>query len=389
MSCDDRSARALSSESQGKSQGSSERKDLSALRYVPAFDGLRTIAVGAVLVYHTLSNSSVAWITYLAQRGWYGVDVFFVLSGFLITLLLTTELDQTRRIDIPRFYVRRALRLQPAYLSAISLMVAGHLLTGGFATALQRLPYLLTYTFNIAIALRWIPQFGGLLPAWTLCIEEQFYLVWPNVLARVKESSALKIAICGVFVVAIYRTLLYIHGASFVRIYHSTDTRFDTLLVGCSAALLLRRGVLDRIITWPWFPPLSCLLCAACLTVGLSSQAILNTFGYTVMAISVAFVIVAIYSRKEFLLTRMLSWPFLVSLGRISYGMYIFQSSMVYLGLTIMRLPWAPNVNLGKGLTLLVITAILDVGISWVHYQLIEKRVLSLRDSLSLRRATS
>ena len=126
------------------------------LRYVAAFDGLRAMAVGSVLVSHMLANTPAGWISAIAKQGWYGVDVFFVLSGFLITSLLATELDRTQGINIPRFYVRRALRLQPAYFSAIILMVAGHWLTGGFVTAVNRLPYLLTYTFNIAVALGWV-----------------------------------------------------------------------------------------------------------------------------------------------------------------------------------------------------------------------------------------
>ncbi len=285
------------------------------LRYVAAFDGLRAMAVGSVLVSHMLANTPAGWISAIAKQGWYGVDVFFVLSGFLITSLLATELDRTQGINIPRFYVRRALRLQPAYFSAIILMVAGHWLTGGFVTAVNRLPYLLTYTFNIAVALGWVGA-GGLMPAWTLCIEEQFYLIWPNVLLRLGPRNALRVAVGGAILVAIYRTVLYTHGASPARVYYSTDTRFDTLLVGCAAALLLRRGTFTRLLRWPHFPMTASLCCVLCLGVFLSSPFLTNTLGYTVMAISVALVIVAIYSCEDFVLTRILSTQWLVFVGR-------------------------------------------------------------------------
>ncbi len=263
-------------------------------------------------------------------------------------------------------------------------MLFGHWLTGGFATAVHRLPYLLTYTFNIAIALQWIGP-GGLLPAWTLCIEEQFYLVWPNVLSRVGVRNALRIAICGTVLVALYRTLLYASGASWTRLYYSTDTRFDTLLVGCAAALLLRRGTFDRIIQARAFPLLATLSCAACLIICLSSRLLTATVGYTVMAVSVAMIIVAIYSRKEFLLTRVLSAKCLVFVGKISYGIYIFQTAMIFLAAKLLHTPTRPTTVAG-GLALLTLTVILDVSFAWAHYVFIEARFLGLRKSDSRER---
>src|ERR1700745_1270396 len=101
--------------------GSDSNKNL---QYVPAFDGLRTICIAAVMIHHVCYQSvQNSFVQHVAQRGWYGVDVFFVLSGFLITMILTAELETSGSINLPRFYVRRFLRLQPGYFSAILLML--------------------------------------------------------------------------------------------------------------------------------------------------------------------------------------------------------------------------------------------------------------------------
>src|SRR5437667_11788150 len=91
---------------------------LGRVRYVPAFDGLRTLCITLVILFHTVPYRPY-WVNRVAGRGWCGVDVFFVLSGFLITWIVTAELDETSTVRLARFYGRRALRLHPAYFSVM------------------------------------------------------------------------------------------------------------------------------------------------------------------------------------------------------------------------------------------------------------------------------
>ena len=107
------------------------------------------------------------------------------------------------------------------------------------------------------------------------------------------------------------------------------------------------------------------------------------------MAISVALVIVAIYSCEDFVLTRILSTQWLVFVGRISYGIYIFQTSMIFLASKILHVTSTGPITLANGLSLLMLMAVLDVSLSWAHYHFVETRFLKLRDTGFLRSAAS
>src|SRR6266851_4951260 len=217
-------------------------------RSIPALDGLRAIAVGGVVFMHVASVFSPKLFDLGAFRGWYGVDLFFVLSGFLITWLLAEELDAAGTLNVPRFYGRRAMRLMPAYGTLIICAVLGSK-GSNYRLIVAALPYLLTYMFNFWVAAHHsVPAVLG--QVWSLSIEEQFYLVWPWILLRFGTRRGLYIALATIVAVAVYRTTLFsyltwphprgISVASAERIYFSTDTRIDVIFIGCALALLLR-----------------------------------------------------------------------------------------------------------------------------------------------------
>jgi peptidoglycan/LPS O-acetylase OafA/YrhL len=144
-------------------------------------------------------------------RGWYGVDLFFVLSGFLITWILAGEIEATGTIDLKRFYGRRVLRLGPAYLSMLAAVTAGALMLHRpeIADAPRVIPALLTYTYNYQIAAGG-PHFDVIVVLWSLCLEEQFYLTWPAILRKLGPRSALRFAIGAVVALSLYRIALYL-----------------------------------------------------------------------------------------------------------------------------------------------------------------------------------
>src|SRR5260370_37006411 len=94
------------------------KNQLGPVRYIPPFAGFRALCITLVITFHVISSDR-PWLDNVAKRGWCGVDVFFVLSGFLITWIVADEMDKSGTVNLPRFYVRRALRLQPAYLSVL------------------------------------------------------------------------------------------------------------------------------------------------------------------------------------------------------------------------------------------------------------------------------
>ncbi|HUR28086.1 MAG TPA: acyltransferase, partial [Planctomycetota bacterium] len=144
-----------------------------ARRHFSALDGIRAISILAVLWHHTAAGlGGIA----LSSNGFLGVNMFFVLSGFLIVTLILREKDRTGGISLKRFYARRTLRIFPIYYLVIAALLAYVLLvpeTGFRADFLRELPYHLTYTSN------WIHSATILAIAWSLAAEEQFYLLWP------------------------------------------------------------------------------------------------------------------------------------------------------------------------------------------------------------------
>jgi peptidoglycan/LPS O-acetylase OafA/YrhL len=208
------------------------------LNHTPALDGLRGLAILAVVLFHS------SWVS----AGYMGVDVFFVLSGFLITCLLLQEWEDHGKIDIAAFYWRRALRLAPALIALILICSAYETLYPACGSSLplwSRALYAISYFSN------WLWALGGPVTAsplcsfyalWSLAIEEQFYLIWPltlvGLLRRSISKRTLAFAICGVIVsLNAFRLYLWSSGAPYWRIYAGSDTHADPILIGCLLAL--------------------------------------------------------------------------------------------------------------------------------------------------------
>ncbi len=212
-------------------------------RYISGFDGIRTVAVIGVIVYHLLP--------YSLQGGYLGVPIFFVVSGYLITDLLLQEYEQNSRIDIIGFYIRRMKRLYPALVTMV-------LTTAAYITLFQRSLFVslkaiistnLLYVYNwweIGHGQSYFDRFNGESPfthLWSLSIEGQFYLIWPLVLVVLlfifKERKSIFYLILGLSVLsAIWMGYLYTGTAMTNRVYYGTDTRMFAILLGVALAFV-------------------------------------------------------------------------------------------------------------------------------------------------------
>jgi len=336
-----------------KPQGTPEVR----LPYSPGLDGLRALAVIAVLLYH----ADLAWI----PGGFLGVEVFFVISGYLITALLLAEWRQRGRIDLKGFWMRRARRLLPALyvLLVVSLAFSVVFLPGEVARLRGDVLAAFGYVTNWYLIFGHVSYFEAvgrpslLQHLWSLAVEEQFYLLWPPVLAfvlaigasRLRRRRALTVALAGAVASAVAMALLYAPGVDPSRIYYGTDTRSTGLLCGAAVAFLwlpddkyrpsetrhyrlelATRGRFRR--RWGWTAPLLLdvvgfaalgALVWFCLNLG-EFRPLLYEGGFALVALATVVTIMAVVHPYSFMGARVLGSAPLRWIGVRSYGIYLW-----------------------------------------------------------------
>lgn len=293
---------------------------MSEFRYMPALDGLRAMAVVAVLFFHAQSS--------FAPGGFLGVSVFFTLSGYLITSLLLSEHANTRSISLRAFYARRLRRLAPGSYACIAVVIA----LGATWTAYQREHLAGDVVAALANVSNWRFAFASrsyselflaspspLAHYWSLAIEEQCYLVLPVVvlLALRRGQRTLFVVTAVLLSASLIATLL---TTNFDLIYNGTHTRAAELLIGVLLAqVLFNRRIAARSLTW--FGAAALVSLAALVANSDVRDRWLYRGGLPAVAVLSATVIAALVSGG--VLARALAWRPLVAIGKISYGLYL------------------------------------------------------------------
>jgi peptidoglycan/LPS O-acetylase OafA/YrhL len=311
------------------------------LGYRPGLDGLRGIAILAVLAVHT--HHIFGWS--ILRGGNIGVDIFFVLSGFLITALLLEEWQGGGAISLRGFYWRRVLRLVPALLVLLAslYLIAEVFLPNGEAGATRRsIPVAFLYASDFGLAF-FRMRLGALQHTWSLAIEEHFYLVWPLFLvAALKLGTSRKrlvlIALSLAVASAIHRAVLFQLGALPVRTYYGIDTRADSLLIGCATGMcvcwgFLRADSLRRLIV-----PAMALIVALMVATDYATP-FMHVGGFTLLATAAAVIVGWVVLGPAGYLHRLLEYGPLVWVGRISYGLYLWHYPIFKAG-SLLRLSW-------------------------------------------------
>jgi peptidoglycan/LPS O-acetylase OafA/YrhL len=300
--------------------------------YLPTLDGWRACAVMAVIVSHFAYSASIVqnaphWVHYvLIGSGVKGVQLFFAISGFLITSRLIEERNSFGRISLKRFYVRRVCRILPPAMTY--LLVFALLGVTGFV------PFQWKYWLSAVCFFRnYMPVGGGTvldIHYWTLSVEEQFYLIWPALLVSFGIYRAKYTASFLIFAVWIWRWIAsnHIWGASVGQgDWSRSDMCFDGLLVGCFFALALESPQLKR-----WLAKyLSVGAVAAVIAIILVSGGRTYTpGGRTIQSTLMPVLIVATILNPQTWLGRLLEIPVLRWIGRLSYSLYIWQQLFAF-----------------------------------------------------------
>ena len=322
-------------------------------RFFASLDGLRCLSVLAV-IWHHCGWESQPWAAHwsILHMGYRGVDLFFVISGFLITTLLLREREATGGISLRDFYIRRTLRIFPLYYTVILLYVLTVFLFERHTAAGQaffgNLPFFLTYTSN------WFIQLEGRVIfyfAWSLATEEQFYLVWPT-LEKVFGALTIPFLVAGILLIrqvveaaapeSLWRTIiLSIHPG---------------ILGGVLLAHLLheRRGYVlaQKVLSLKWFGPAALLAVVIALSLGQR---------WLIWASMVALVGAAV-AREDNALS-FLRWRAIAYMGTISYGMYLLHMlchNVVKRALPGLELLWLPAT---------IALTVLVAGLSFRYYE--------------------
>lgn len=352
-------------------------------KYFPALDGLRALSIVSVIWYH------VPELRPLWRTGYLGVHLFFVISGFLITTLLLREKARRGSISLKNFYIRRTLRIFPAYYLTLGLyLIACYSVPALRETALgnyiHNLPSFLTYTSNWFVD-PWAPGLVVFVPAWSLATEEQFYLFWPWIVALTRSVRipvvVMSLLIIGSQLVKVafgYQFFLSGHSLPVV-ILNSVST---AICLGCLLAITLDSpkafGIARRILGAPWSAPVFFGLMLFVATVPNDDTLHVGRMLWIVAAMTLAvgsFTIAPATYISTLLTNRPIRY-----LGTISYGLYLYHA----FGLNIAErvVGWAKPY---PALYFCIILAT-DIAIASLSYYLFERRFLNLKDRLTRRK---
>jgi len=336
---------------------------------IPALDGLRGISISLVLLAHLSGTRDVATgarLPDLDSLGNLGVRIFFVISGFLITLLLLHERAATGRISLPRFYLRRGVRILPAaslYMAVIFLAAAFDLLV---LAPWDRL-HALTYTVNYHHLRSWYVSH-----LWSLSVEEQFYLLWPAVLLLFGARRGLWLAFALVVAAPCIRMGIWLYWpARRIEIGEAFSTIGDAIATGCLLAGLRERlgrsARYLRCLRSPWFAVVPLLVFAA--NALQQYPAIDFLFGETLMNVAIALTIDRCVRVDGDWVRRLLDSRPLAGLGVLSYSLYLWQEPFL-------------NRFARSLATLFPFNLLLVFACAAASYYLVERPLLRLRQRL-------
>jgi peptidoglycan/LPS O-acetylase OafA/YrhL len=357
--------------------------------YLPELDGLRFVAFLLVFIHNAPSISSSKIWTLLHEYGWIGVELFFCLSGFLITKLLVMEYQQTGEIDIRRFYIRRILRIWPLYYFYLMVGLLFILFTDGWMPILSlHIAGLTTFTYDVAYLFLTHKVFAVYFHLWTISYEEQFYVVIPWMVRKImRVAGSTGLVVFAVLVVGnALRSMFIYFNAKHPVIYMLPITHFEAMLGGIAAGFGTFDGNSRRVKNWIF------------LLGGLALIAIVvrlpNTYElgwslmltYPLVGAGMTLIIIGVTKGDDSVINKLLKNVLLVYLGKISYGLYMFHLFSLSLVILITQMISGNTTSSNPPYQTLYFFAglLMTIFLSMVSYSFLEKPFLQLKQRFSL-----
>jgi len=344
---------------------------ISIQRRIRGFDGLRGVAVLFVILFHAqrILATEPPLIRFI-DGGWSGVDMFFVLSGFLITGILRNTRDHPRYWKT--FAIRRALRILPLYYLILALAILPRLVLGVH----EGPPY---WVYPVFLSNFWIALAGGQnLPldvTWSLSIEEQFYVLWPLVIRMVSLRGLT--GVCIVLIIAAPLIRFFFHDPSTEISYMWTPCRMDSLAWGALASIAWEqrseRWCIRAARVAPWGVLAWVLLLAT--SGDIRSIRIFAVLGFSVFPAIIAAVVLGIASGQLATWNRVLEWRPLKHLGKVSYGAYLLHGPVI---VTLHGTMLLGHPNLG-----MLAATLLTWGLATFFWRRIESPILAKKSELA------
>jgi peptidoglycan/LPS O-acetylase OafA/YrhL len=353
--------------------------------HLPSLDGFRGLAVLLVMFVHFSTNAnSLGYynaITSLSSIGWIGVDLFFVLSGFLITRILYDA--KTKPNYFKRFYIRRTLRIFPLYYLAIVVVSLIYALWPFDELGWPENPlFVVFYLTNFLISAG--GSAGFLDHFWSLAVEEHFYLIWPFFVLKFARHQLMMVALFVIVAAPLLRAYFVLNGFNFYTAYMLTPCRMDSLAIGAFVALAVcGSGFSSHVSRAAWAAVVIGGGALAFIFFGLGmispSDPVIATVGFSIIGVAAAGLLVLTVVWKP--LTVLFSLPVMRWFGKYSYGLYVWHPIVgmliFYSGL---REQFPASVQ--NSLIWLWLAVGLSLAIAWLSYNLWEAQFLRLKDKL-------
>ena len=357
--------------------------------HIKNLDGIRGLAILLVLLYHFCHLIELKWplgLNFIIDMGWAGVDLFFVLSGFLITSILIEAKGSNNYFKT--FYMRRFFRIFPLYYLALFIVfIFAPIVINNYGSNSSINAHQIWYWTYLG---NFYSYFGHLKNEyfsvshfWSLCIEEQFYIFWPLVIFLTPNNKIQKLTLSMIVMTFIIRAF-FIFYSNARLVYHFTFTRFDLLFAGAFLASYVKQPAfsidLRKILKYGFVFSILLLIILFWLRSASAYDSYMQLFGYPAVLIASCFIVYEGYTNQSGLIARVFSNKFLAFFGIYSYGIYVihgllrptflrfYNESMQYF-----------STPLYNKILFLALAISLTVGIAYLSFHLFEKRFLRLK----------